>query len=223
MALRFLISGTDLGVGKTMVGCALAFAFKVRGLKTGIMKPIETGCVERDGHLIAADAASLAAAASSDLPPHMVCQFRYRSNLAPAAAAAVYNATPPDFATIAAAAREVIARYQVVLIEECGGLAAPLDWQHTYTDLARSLGLEIILVVANRAGFINAAVLMADYAARHSVRVRGLIVNALDRESSAAVQRDAEFLERATGLGCLGTVRFKEPLGLGIVEQLLAS
>ena len=44
MTSRLLITGTDTGVGKTMVGCALAFALKVRGLRVGVMKPAETGC-----------------------------------------------------------------------------------------------------------------------------------------------------------------------------------
>jgi len=49
MALNFLISGTAPRAGKTMVGCALAFASKVRAMRVGVMKPVQTGCVERDG------------------------------------------------------------------------------------------------------------------------------------------------------------------------------
>jgi AAA domain len=67
MAFNFLISGTGPGVGKTMVGCALAFAFKVRSMRVGVMKPVQTGCREREGVLAPEDAASLLAAASSDL------------------------------------------------------------------------------------------------------------------------------------------------------------
>jgi dethiobiotin synthetase len=223
MTLRFLLTGTDAGVGKTMVGCALAFAFKVRGMRTGVMKPIETGCAERGGVVVAEDAASLAAAASSDLPSHLVCQFRYRSALPPAAAAEADGAVLPDFAQTQHAGSEVIAQSEVVLVEDCCGLAAPIDWRHTYADLAHSLDLEIILVVANRGAFINAAVLTANYAALRSLALRGFIVNALAQESSAIVERDAELLARATGARCLGTVRFKEPLGLNIVERFLES
>lgn len=221
MAFNFLISGTGPGVGKTMVGCALAFAFKVRSMRVGVMKPVQTGCREREGVLAPQDAASLLAAASSDLPLELACLYRYRSALAPAAAAEVDGLQLPYLHAIERAYREILTNSDVMLVEDADGLAAPIDWTHSYADLARALGLEIIMVAANRPGFINAAALTLDYAAHRSVPVRGFILSALDREASSTVRRDADLLSRATGATCLGTVRFKEPLALDIVERLL--
>src|SRR5260370_37169476 len=85
MALNFLISGTAPRAGKTMVGCALAFAFKVRAMRVGVMKPVQTGCVERDGGLVPEDAAALLAAASSDYPLVLVCPYSDDSAPLPAA------------------------------------------------------------------------------------------------------------------------------------------
>jgi len=221
MALSFLISGTGPRSGKTTVGVALAFAFKVRAMRVGVMKPVQTGCVERDGMPPADDAAAMLAAASSDLPPDLACLYRYRSALPPAAAAEADGAPLPDWARIEQAGRDVISHSDATLIEDTEGLAAPIDWQHTYADLARTFDLRLILVVANRPGFINAAALTLDYAARRGIEVCGFIMNALDRDASATVARDAEFLSRATGAICLGAVRFKEPLALSIVERLL--
>lgn len=221
MALNFLITGTGERVGKTMVGCALAFAFKVRALRVGVMKPVQTGCEQRNGILAGEDAAALNAAASSNLSADLVTPYRYRSALAPAAAAAIDAAALPDFARIEQAYREINAASDVMIVEDAGGLAAPIDWRHNYADLAHALGLELILVAADRAGFINQAVLTLDYASRRAIPIRGFILNALDREASATVQRHAELLARATGARALGTVRFKEPLALHIVELLL--
>lgn len=221
MALNFLISGTGDRVGKTMVGCALAFAFKVRAMRVGVMKPVETGCAEHNGVLEAQDAAALIAAASSDLTGERAGPYRYRSALAPAAAAEIDGSAPPDFGRIEHLYREIAAASDVTIVEDAGGLAAPIDWTHTYADLAHATELELILVVANRAGFINQAALTLDYAARRGIPIRGFILNSLDREASATVQRDAGLLARATGARCLGTVRFKEPLALHIVELLL--
>jgi dethiobiotin synthetase len=221
MALNFLITSTDAGAGKTMVGCALAFAFKVRAMRVGVMKPVQTGAVDHAGRLISEDASSLTAAASSDLPLELVCPYRYRSALAPAAAAQVDGVAAADFAEIERAYREIATATDVVLVEDSGGLAAPIDWHHTYADLARSLGLEIILVVASRPGFINAAAMTLEYAAHRAITVRGFILNALDRDASATVERDSELIVRATGAVSLGTVRFKEPLPRTIVERLM--
>ena len=68
MARGLFITGTDVGVGKTLVGCALAFAAHARGMRVGVMKPIETGCREVAGVLASADARGLAYAAASDFP-----------------------------------------------------------------------------------------------------------------------------------------------------------
>lgn len=221
MPLNFLITGTGPRSGKTTVAVALAFAFKVRSMRVGVMKPVQTGCVDRDGVPVADDAAAMLAAASSDLPPELTCPYRYRSAMAPAAAAEADGAPPPNWERIERACRELLSRSDATLIEDAEGLAAPIDWHHTYADLARAFDLRMILVVANRAGFINAAALTLDYAARRGIPVCGFILNALDRHASATVLRDAEFLSRATGAACLGTVRFKEPLALSIVERLL--
>ena len=221
MALNFLITGTAPRVGKTMVGCALAFAFKVRALRVGVMKPVQTGCPEAEGVLVADDAASLIAAASAELALELACPYRYRSALEPAAAAIADAAAPPVSAQIERAWREIAAASDVTLVEDASGLAAPIQWDYNYADLARALGLELIVVAANNPGFINAAALTFDYAARHGLEVRGFILNALNREASETVRRDAELLARAAAAPCLGTVRFKEPLALNIVERLL--
>jgi dethiobiotin synthetase len=221
MALNFLISGTDVRVGKTMVGCALAFAFKVRAMRVGVMKPVQTGCPEREGMLVPEDGQSLVAAASADLRLDLVSLYRYRSALAPAAAAEVDGAAVPDFAAIERAYREIAARSDAMIVEDAGGLAAPIDWRQNYADLASALNLEIILVVASRPGCINAAALTIDYAARRNIAVRGIILNAIDADASATVEREAELIVRATGTPCLGTVRCKEPLSQRIVEGLL--
>jgi dethiobiotin synthetase len=221
MPSNFLISGTGHSVGKTMAGCAIAFAFKVRGMRVGVMKPVQTGCIEREGALIAGDAEALMAAASSDQPPELACVYRYCSALAPAAAAEADGAPAPDWSRIEQAYREILARSDVTIVEDAEGLAAPLDWHHTSADLAHEFDLQLILIVANRPGFINDARLALDYAANHGIRVAGFIMNALDSDMSASVVRDAEFVRKATGATCLGTVRFKEPLALSIVERLL--
>jgi dethiobiotin synthetase len=192
-------------------------------MRVGVMKPVETGCSSNTGGLVAADGAALIASASSDLPLDLVSPYRYRSPMAPVVAAEADGASLPSFATIVSAYREIAARSDVTIVEDSGGLAAPIEWERNYGDLALELKLEVILVVANRASFINAAALTLDYAARRGIPMRGFILNALDRDASASVDRDAAAIVRLTGAVCLGMVRFKEPLGLAIVERLLSA
>src|SRR5579864_5387677 len=177
MTSRLLITGTDTGVGKTMVGCALGFAMKVRGLRVGVMKPAETGCREEGGELVPADAVALRASASAIHPLEIICPYRYRSPLAPAAAAEADGLPPPDPQRIVSLFERIAADSDVVMVEGAGGIAVPLTWDFNYADLAAALGLEIILVVANRLGCLNAAMLSIDYATRRNLRVAGYILN----------------------------------------------
>ena len=221
MAQRFIISGTGPRAGRTTVGCALAFAFKVRGFRVGVMKPVATGCVERDGMPAADDGAALIAAASSDLPIDVVSPFRYRSSLTPLEAANADGAASPDFQTIDRALRQIEERSDVVIVEDAHGLAAKLDAANDFADLALAHGLEMILVIAQRPGYFEATHEAVEFARIRGVTVRGAILNALDREASASIASDAAALAQATGIRMLGTLRFKEPLSLAIVEQLL--
>jgi dethiobiotin synthetase len=218
----FLITGTDTGVGKTTIGCALAFALRARGLRTGVMKPAETGCTQGQEGLVAGDALALASAASSPLPLDLICPYRYRSPLAPAAAAETDGLPPPDLGRIAECFRLIAAQSDVVLVEGAGGLTVPLTWNANFADLARMLALEVILVVANRLGCLNAAVLSLEYARHKQLRVRGYILNDAEPANSIAAQTNAASLRRLTAIASLGSVRYREPLPPAIVDQVLA-
>jgi dethiobiotin synthetase len=221
MAHRFIISGTGPRAGRTTVGCALAFAFKVRALRVGVMKPVATGCIVRDGLPVADDAAALIAAASADLALEIVSPFRYRSPLAPLDAAQADGTAPPDFAIIDRALRQIESQSDVVIVEDTHGLATRLDAAHDFADLAIAHSLELILVVARRAGYVDAAIAALELARRRDVPIRGVILNALALATPADIEHDANELALAIGAPLLGSMRFKEPLSLAIVEQLL--
>jgi dethiobiotin synthetase len=222
MSLNFFITGTDTGVGKSTVGCALGFAFRARGFRVGVMKPAETGCEERGEELDPQDARALMLAAGSILPLDLVCPYRYRSPLAPAVAAEIDDLPAPDLGRIAECFDRIAAESDIVLMEGAGGLAVPLTWKADFADLAAALDLELIVVVANRLGCLNAAVLTMRYAASKGLSIAGWILNDVEPAISPAAATNAASLSRLTDVPCLGTIRYKEPLGKGVVEKLLA-
>ncbi len=219
---QFLISGTDTGVGKTTVACGLAAQFRQRGMRVGVMKPAETGCALRDGEMMALDAVALRAAAESNDAIELICPYRYATPLAPAAAAVLEDREPPELRRIAAIYERLAADRDVMLVEGAGGLAVPITWSENYTDLARLLNLELVLVVGNRLGCINGTVLSLEYAAQRGVRVRGYILNDLEAESSPASQTNARSLESLLPGRCLGVMRYGRPLPSEICERLLS-
>jgi dethiobiotin synthetase len=218
---QFLICGTAPRSGKTMAGCALAFAFKVRGLRVGVMKPVATGCTVSGGIASADDAEALAAAASSELPSERICLFRYKTADTPLSAAISDGAPPPDYGLIADGLRAIQASSDAVIVEEAWSLDAAIDGTRDYASLAIDCGLDLIMVAARGDGFVADAVRIAEHARRRKLRWRGMILNCPAPASPAEVTRDAGRLARAVQVPLLGTVRYKEPLGLAIVRSLL--
>ena len=221
MSRNFLISGTDTCVGKSTVGCALGFAFRARGLRVGVMKPAETGCEERGGILDAADARALMLASGCDSPPEIVCPYRYRSPLAPCAAADIDSLPPPDLNRIKDCFDTIAAKSDIVLVEGAGGLAVPITWDTDFADLAASLNLELIIVIANRLGCLNAALLTFHYAQSKGLRIAGWLLNDVEPAVTPAALSNEASLKRLTDVPSLGTMRFKEPLSISVVEKLL--
>jgi len=220
MGRRFLITGTESRVGKTTVGCALGFAFRARGMRVGVMKPVETGCAEVGGELQALDATALALAAGSQLPMELICPYRYRSPLEPAAAADADHLPPPNLANIARCFHEIAAQNDAVLVESAGGLATPLNSDADFADLAALLNLEVIVAVGNRLGCLNSTMLTLKHAERHGLTIAGHILCDLE-PSSPATETNADSLRRFTNERYLGRMRYREPLAKVIVEQLL--
>lgn len=218
---KLLVTGTDAGVGKTLLACAVAYAAHARGMRVGVMKPVETGCARVNGRLEPADAQALKFAAASRYPIETICPFRYQSPLAPAAAAEVDHLPPPDIDAIVGCYREIAAESEIMIVECAGGLSVPITWQKSYSDLARILDLDAVVVVANRLGCLNAAMLTFHYAKSRGIVLAGYILNDVEAQSTPATLSNESSLRRMTDVRCLGRVRFKEPVRRDVIDALL--
>ncbi len=190
-------------------------------MRVGVMKPAETGCAETSGRLEPADAHALAVAAGTCLSLDLICPYRYRAPLAPAAAAEADQAPAPDLQALARAFREIAGVSDIVIVEGAGGLAVPLTWGMDYAGLACTLGLDLIVVVGNRLGCINAALLTFHYALARGLRIAGYILNDHEPGETPAMLGNAASLRRLTDVPYLGRIRFKEPMGLRIIDGVL--
>jgi dethiobiotin synthase len=134
------IAGTDTGVGKTMVGCALLRAAQQRGRRLVPFKPAETGIDPEP-----LDALRLHEAAGAPVPLDRVCVYPLRLPAAPQAAAALEGVTI-SLERIVQRARELTAAGDGLLVEAAGGLLVPYAPGLTGADLAERLGLPVLLV-----------------------------------------------------------------------------
>ena len=189
MAPDFLVTGTDTGVGKTVIAAALLLALRQQGVRAIGFKPAETGVEpggEADAEILAA-ASGVAHAAALPL-------LRLAEPLAPAVAAERAGLAAFDPAALEVRVRTLRdAGYRVVL-EGAGGVLVPLAWGCTVRDLARDLGLRAIVVARAGLGTLNHCCLTVEALRAAAVPIRGIVLNGAgdalaDRTNPEALRR----------------------------------
>lgn len=170
------VTGTDTGVGKTLVSRALLTAWRARGLSVGVMKPCETGCNERKGQLIPDDAVSLLEAAGSGQSLAEVCPFRFRNPVAPAMAAQLEDGDF-SFQETLRIFRRIQAKHTLTLVEGAGGLLVPFESSRTAADLALKMDLPVLIVARIGLGTINHTGLTLEAARARGLTVPGVVFN----------------------------------------------
>ena len=195
------VSGTDTGVGKTVVSCALIRALRERGIDAGGMKPIETG-VGPGGPL---DAIALRAAAGASDALEDVCPQQFALPAAPRVAADAEQ-REVDFDAIRGAFGRIAARHDLVLVEGAGGLLVPNRGRETMADLAKALDLPVLIVTRAELGTINHTLLTLEAAAARDLRVIGVVISHAGGEISAADAANLGALREELGNRLVGEV-----------------
>lgn len=220
MAPGVYITGTDTGVGKTLVAASLVAALNARGVRSAGMKPVASGSTAGAHGLRNADAELLLAhsARRENGTPFDYAQinpYAFADPIAPHLAAADAGIAI-TLVPIIAAYETLASVTQSVVVEGVGGWMAPLDAQLMQADLVRALRLPVILVVGLRLGCINHALLSARAISDDGCNLIGWIGNAVDaamlrREDNIAILRER------IAAPCLGVLPH-----LGVVDPMPA-
>ncbi|HEY4128968.1 MAG TPA: dethiobiotin synthase, partial [Gemmatimonadaceae bacterium] len=149
--IRLGVTGTDTGVGKTLVACAIVAGLRRAGLRVAAMKPIETGVAHDDPDR---DGARLARAAGGLLPLSVVAPLVFPDPLAPSEAARRVGSAI-DLAVLDHAVRTASAQSDALVVEGAGGLLVPIVDRLSFDTLFARWKLELVVVAANKLGVIN--------------------------------------------------------------------
>jgi dethiobiotin synthetase len=180
MSLRgVFVAGTDTGVGKTFVSAGLARAAVADGRRIAVMKPVAAGADPTPAGLRNDDALALIAAAGSTAPYGDVNPYCLPTAASPHIAAALAGCRIEP-AVVVEAARRLAGGGDWLLVEGAGGWHAPTGPGETMADLARALGLPVLLVVGLRLGCLNHAQLTRQAVARDGLAFAGWIGNVID-------------------------------------------
>jgi dethiobiotin synthetase len=181
------VAGTDTGVGKTLVACALLHGFSALGLRAVGMKPVAAGAVRRNGLWHNDDVEQLRAASSIKAGPDSINPYCFSPAVAPHIAAAEAGVVIRT-ATIAAHYARLARAADVVVVEGVGGLLVPLGRRSCASDIPLRLGIPVVLVVGLRLGCLNHALLTVDALQMRGLRFAGWIASQIDPLMSRKAQ-----------------------------------
>ncbi len=216
------ITGTDTGVGKTVIAGAIAQWFARRGAAVAVAKPIATGCQHRREGLVSEDAEFLASAADARHPLDQICPMRYAEPLAPAVAAE-REGNPVDWPVIDKALQQMCVGSNVIIVEGVGGIAVPLDEQVTVLHVAHWLRLPTIIVARAGLGTINHTLLTVGALRSAGVEVAGVVVNRYPAENAGmAEETNPQAIEKWGGVPVLCIVP-EEPVKRASVPVEIAA
>jgi dethiobiotin synthetase len=204
METGVFVTGSDTGVGKTVVAGAIAAAIKAQGLDVGVMKPISTGAREIEGKLVSEDARYLKKIIGSKDEDELINPICLKPALAPTMAAAESGITI-DLDKVWKAFEELKGRHEFIVVEGIGGLMVPVADKLLVADMALKMDLALVVASKHSLGTINHTLLTVECAKNRNLRLKGIVINML-RDGKDFVSE----LKKYSSVPILGTIPFKE-------------
>ena len=188
--MNLFLTGTDTGVGKTYVSALLVRALRRAGMDTAAMKPF--CCGDRE------DALALHAACDGAVPLDVINPIWYATPASPYTAAKVEN-RPADLELVRRNFQQLRAQHRSLIVEGVGGWMVPIAKDYFVADLAAEFGLPVAVVVRNRLGALNHALLTVRDIRRRGLPFAGIIFNRAEAENDVAAATNRELLEEIVG------------------------
>lgn len=204
----FWITGTDTGVGKTLIAAAMLEVYKMNGQRVLGMKPVAAGCEHGSDRLHCHDSEALRRASNVKVAAELITPYAYAAAVAPHLAAEVEQ-KPIALAPILAAFEALKNQCDVMIVEGVGGFCVPLTSDFDTAGLAGVFGLPVVLVVGMRLGCLNHALLTQEAIVSRGLNFAGWIANCIDPDMLLREQ-NINALRQRLAPPLLGVVPFLE-------------
>lgn len=201
----FFITGTGTGVGKTRFAGLLAKLSVEAGLKTALMKPVQTGVLSPEAGDL--EEARKAAPGLMRLPPSLACPYCLRLEASPHLAAMTED-MELDLRLMLDAFERIKNDFKpdTLIVEGAGGVCVPLSRELAIVDLIRALRIPAIVVSLSGLGAINHTLLTLKELRRNSVPVAGVVLNRMPQVPTFIELDNARTIERLGGAPILATL-----------------
>jgi len=204
------VTGTDTGVGKTVLSAALGWTLQEAGKKVAVMKPIQTGI--ESGEVL--DIEFVQMVLGSNHPLDLVCPYRFPAPLAPLVAARLAG-EKIEIEKIKDAFYKLSSSHDLVLVEGAGGLLVPIICNYFMSDLVSDLGLPVIIVARPGLGTLNHTALTAGAARSRGLEVLGIVINGFPSNPGLSERTNPETMIQITGVPILGVLPYDPELSVG--------
>ncbi|CAM3521642.1 dethiobiotin synthase [Paenibacillus lupini] len=199
------VTGTDTGIGKTIVAAAIAAILRAEGMDVGVWKPVQSG--EKIGNGMT-DAERLLHLSGIHDRPEVVAPFTFEAPLTPMLAAK-QSGVALTLKELIAAGAPLVDRYQALIVEGAGGVAVPLTEDAFVADFIAELRMPAVIVARSGLGTINHTLLTVSYLKKLGVHIIGIIMNDIEHIETIddpSMAHNAELIERYSGLKVLGRI-----------------
>ncbi len=193
------ITGTDTGVGKTVITAALAWTMVQAGRKVAVMKPVQTGT----GLPGLTDIEFIERVLGAKYDVDDVCPYRFREPLSPLSASKI-SGIKIDTERIKQAYHKLRSMSDLVVVEGAGGLLVPILDNYLMADLASDLGLPLLIVTRPDLGTLNHTALTVESARRRGIDVIGIVINRFPPSPGLAERTNPELIASMTGAPIAG-------------------
>ena len=205
----FFVTGTDTGVGKTALAASLALLMIESGIRTAPVKPVQTGVsAGQPGDL--EHCLKLCGLQPSPAELRLMNPYRFPLPASPHLAAEQAGARI-SLSRIVTACQKLCKNYQALVVEGAGGLLVPLTRRTTTLELARRLGLPLIIVARAGLGTLNHTLLTLRAAREAGLEVAAVALNHPERASRGKAEKIIEKDNREI-IAALGKVEVWEAL-----------
>jgi dethiobiotin synthetase len=216
----FFVTGTDTGIGKTTVTCALAAYCSIKkGLDVGVMKPFEPGLSLPGKDRLPWDAISLKEASGVDDDLALINPYAFDAAMAPGAAAEREH-IQIDLEHLDRIYDRLHGMHEILFVEGAGGVLAPIRRNFFFSDLMKRWKSTVIVVARLGVGTINHTLLTCRFLKDEAIPVAGVILNDVGGKADMAAKTNPEVLSRYLDVPILGVFPHLRSSNLGDREYL---
>jgi len=199
------VTGTDTGVGKTIVAAGIAGAMKRDGIDVGIMKPIATGIPQKNGFK-SSDAELLAKMAGSTDPENEINPIFLPLEASPLAASMALN-VDIKLDEVFSAFKRLTSKHEFVIVEGIGGVMVPIKQNYFVIDMIKEMNIPVLVVSRAALGTLNHTLLTVRTCREYELNVVGIVVNGA-RDNNVIEKTVSEMIHELTGIFVVGSIPF---------------